>query len=136
MPARPPPLPAPPPPPPPPRAANWPQQPFYGQSHCPRCLTLAPPLHPTPGGLSDRLRRITKEVATLPGQLPLSWESAILAAMDEDNMGVLRWVGGGWVLRMLWWGGGPLPGLREVQGKVPTGGRGVHCKMPAHPLRG
>ncbi|KAL4443060.1 hypothetical protein ABPG77_008551 [Micractinium sp. CCAP 211/92] len=44
----------------------------------------------TGGGLSDRLRRITKEVATLPGQLPLSWESAILAAMDEDNMGALR----------------------------------------------
>lgn len=51
------------------------------------------------GGLSDRLRRITKEVSTLPGQLPLGWESAVLAAMDEDNMGVLRWghgAAGGW----------------------------------------
>lgn len=59
-------------------------------------LASSPLPHCLPaGGLSDRLRRITKEVATLPGQLPLSWESAVLAAMDEDNMGVLRWVGGG-----------------------------------------
>ncbi|EFN59641.1 hypothetical protein CHLNCDRAFT_14051, partial [Chlorella variabilis] len=37
-----------------------------------------------------RLRRITKEVATLAGQLPLTWESSVLAAMDDDRMDVLR----------------------------------------------
>ncbi|KAI7837746.1 hypothetical protein COHA_008378 [Chlorella ohadii] len=42
------------------------------------------------GAVSDRLRRVTKEIATLPGQLPLAWESGILAAMDEDRMDVLR----------------------------------------------
>ncbi len=42
------------------------------------------------GAVSDRLRRVTKEIATLPGQLPLAWESGILVAMDEDRMDVLR----------------------------------------------
>ena len=48
------------------------------------------------GAVSDRLRRITKEIATLPGQLPLAWESGVLLAMDEDRMDVLR-ASIGWV---------------------------------------
>ncbi|KAI3429429.1 hypothetical protein D9Q98_005523 [Chlorella vulgaris] len=42
------------------------------------------------GGVSDRLRRITKEVSTLPGQLPLTCESGVFCAMDDDRMDVLR----------------------------------------------
>lgn len=42
------------------------------------------------GSVSDRLRRITREVSSLAGQLPLSWESSVLVAMDEDRMDVLR----------------------------------------------
>ena len=57
-------------------------------------LPAAPPppplVAPPHSGLSDRLRRITKEVASLAGQLPLSWESTVAAAMDEDRMDVLR----------------------------------------------
>ena len=47
---------------------------------------------PHAGAVTDRLRRITKEVSTLPGQLPLEWESSILVAMDADRMDMLRWV--------------------------------------------
>jgi hypothetical protein len=36
------------------------------------------------------LRRITREVASLAGQLPLAWESSVFAAMDDDRMDVLR----------------------------------------------
>ncbi|GAB4814004.1 hypothetical protein N2152v2_001050 [Parachlorella kessleri] len=41
------------------------------------------------GAVTDRLRRITREISTLPGQLPLEWESSIFVAMDEDRMDVL-----------------------------------------------
>lgn len=57
-----------------------------------RCLPPCPchvPLLP-PGAVSDRLRRVTKEIATLPGQLPLSWDSGVLVAMDDVRMDVLR----------------------------------------------
>ena len=57
--------------------------------------TLSPLPLPLAGAVSDRLRRVTKEIATLPGQLPLSWESGVLVGMDEDRMDVLRVSKGG-----------------------------------------
>lgn len=42
------------------------------------------------GAVTDRTRRIMKEVSTLPGQLPLEWESSIFVGMDTDRMDVLR----------------------------------------------
>ena len=41
--------------------------------------------------MSDRLRRVTREVASLPGQLPVGWDSSVLVALDEDRLDVLRW---------------------------------------------
>lgn len=55
-----------------------------------RCSPMTHPNPPTAGAVSARLRRITKEIATLPGQLPVSWESGVLVAMDGDRMDVLR----------------------------------------------
>lgn len=49
-----------------------------------------PPVLAPAGAVSDRLRTIMKEVSTLPGQLPLAWESSILVAVDEERMDVLR----------------------------------------------
>ena len=75
------------------------------------------------GGVSDRLRRITKEVATLAGQLPLTWESSVLAAMDDDRMDVLRWGG---------WGGGGGGGVPHAcQDGSRSGLADVHASQQA-----
>jgi hypothetical protein len=73
--------------------------PAFLTAHDASLLTLPDPLdQPTgpglccAGGVSDRLRRITKEVSTLPGQLPLTYESGVFCAMDDDRMDVLRCV--------------------------------------------
>ena len=42
------------------------------------------------GDVHQRLRRITKEISSLPGQLPVGWESSILVGVDDDRMDVLR----------------------------------------------
>lgn len=42
------------------------------------------------GDVHKRLRRITKEISTLPGQLPVAYQSSILLAIDEDRIDVIR----------------------------------------------
>ncbi|GAX74518.1 hypothetical protein CEUSTIGMA_g1967.t1 [Chlamydomonas eustigma] len=40
--------------------------------------------------MRKRLKRITEELSTLSTSLPISWESTILVAVDEERMDVLR----------------------------------------------
>lgn len=50
--------------------------------------------HPRPslcaGSGPDRLRRLTREISTLSGTLPVEWESSVLVAVDEERLDVLR----------------------------------------------
>ena len=101
---------------------------------------------------------MTKEIATLPGQLPLSWESGVLVAMDEDRMDVLRvskggirglrdlpkgpiraaCFGRGWAWLLCWLGGGLLcwwwigcsVGWRTLQHILKLSGLSPHSADP------
>jgi hypothetical protein len=42
------------------------------------------------GAGPDRARRLTREISTLSGQLPVEWESSVVVAVDEERMDALR----------------------------------------------
>lgn len=42
------------------------------------------------GDAAARLRQMTKEISTLPSQLPIDWDSSILVAVDENRLDALR----------------------------------------------
>jgi baculoviral IAP repeat-containing protein 6 len=42
------------------------------------------------GDAAARLRRMTKEISSLPSQLPIDWDSSILVAVDENRLDALR----------------------------------------------
>eukprot|EP00798_Chlamydomonas_sp_ICE-L_P026983 gene26984-8998_t len=60
--------------------------------HSRRAHIKASPVAAAAGGdlMRRRLKRITEEISTLSTSLPLSWESSVFVAVDEERMDVLR----------------------------------------------